>query len=63
MQQNTRPIIVQYGPPHVRIQREVITAPGAHLPYQQVGGRADINQIIGGNQQMHSSVNISFNLM
>ncbi len=66
MQQNTRPIIVQYGPPHVRIQREVITAPSAHLPYQQIGGRTDINQIIGqpgGNQPFQSSVNVNFNLM
>ena len=55
LQQNPRPIIVQYGPPHVRIQREVIATPGVNLPYQQVGGRTDINQIIG--QQIHSSVN------
>ncbi len=64
MQQNTRPIIVQYGPPHVRIQREIIAAPGVNLPYQQVGGRADINQVfgqLGGSQQIHSSVNIRFN--
>ena len=60
-QLGTRPVIVQYGPPHVRVQREVITAPGAQFPYQQIGGRTDINQLmnqIGGTQQISSGVNI-----
>lgn len=58
-----RPIIVQYGAPHVRIQREIISTPGGQLPYQQVAGHTDVNQIInqlGGNQQLHSSVNSLF---
>ncbi|CAF0831626.1 unnamed protein product [Adineta ricciae] len=50
----TRPVIVQYGPPQVRVQRELITAPGIHLPNQQIGGRTDINQLLG-NQQIQSS--------
>jgi len=66
MQQATRPIIVQYGSPHVRIQREVITAPGAQLPHQQVAGQTNINQIVsqmGGNQQIQSTVNIKSHLI
>jgi hypothetical protein len=64
VQQAGRPIIVQYGPPQVRIQREVVTAPGAQFPYQQMTGHTDINQILshmGGNPQIHSTVNIKFN--
>lgn len=52
LQQPTRPIIVQYGSPQVRIQREVITAPGAQIPEQ-----------IGLNQQFQTTVNIQLNLM
>ena len=37
---NSRPIIVQYGPPHVRVQREVIATPGTQLPYPQVSDRS-----------------------
>jgi hypothetical protein len=58
-QTSARPILVQYGQPRVQIHREVFTAPGAQLPFQQVTGHTDINQIlsqIGGNQQIHSSV-------
>jgi hypothetical protein len=58
-QTSTRPILVQYGQPRVQIHREVFTAPGAQIPFQQVTGHTDINQIlsqIGGNQQIHSSV-------
>jgi hypothetical protein len=62
MQSATRPIIVQYGPPHVRIQRELITAPGSQLPHQQVVGRPDISQM-GGHQQVHSAVSIKSSSM
>ncbi|CAF3370730.1 unnamed protein product [Rotaria socialis] len=54
----TRPIIVQYGPPQVRVKREVVVTPGvSQLPYQQVAGQTDINQILnqlGGNQPLSS---------
>ena len=53
----TRPIIVQYGPPQVRVQRELITAPGVHPLHQQIGGRTDVNQLLG-NQPIQSSVRI-----
>jgi hypothetical protein len=58
-----RPIIVQHGQPRVRIQREVFTAPGSQLPYQPVSSHTNLNQIlsqIGTNQQIHSTVYISF---
>ncbi|CAF4929050.1 unnamed protein product, partial [Rotaria magnacalcarata] len=58
-----RPIIVQYGPPQVRVKREVVVAPGvAQLPYQQVTGQTDINQIlnnIDGNQLLSSTLSPS----
>jgi hypothetical protein len=60
-QQAIRPIIVQYGPPQVRIQREVITAPGVQMP-----GQTGINPIIsqiGGIPQIPSTVNIGSNLI
>ena len=65
-QLGTRPVIVQYGPPHVRIQREVITGPGSQFPYQQIGGGTNINQLInpiGGIQQISSGVNIKMNFI
>lgn len=44
--QTPRPIIVQYGPPHVRVQREVIAAPGAQIPLQQqFGGVQNISSL------------------
>jgi hypothetical protein len=58
MQQPIRPVIVQYGPPHVRIQREVITAPGVQLPQQQLLGQTNINPLvsqIGINPHMQFS--------
>lgn len=61
-----RPIIVQYGPPHVRIQREVITQPGSSLPYPQVTGRTDVNQVLsqlGGHQSLQSSSVIIFQII
>jgi hypothetical protein len=60
-QLGTRPVIVQYGPPQVRVQREVITAPGAQMSYPQMTGNTDINQLvnqIGGSQQFQSGVNM-----
>ena len=57
-----RPIIVQYGQPQIRIQREVVAAPGTQLPHQQGTSHTDINQIlnqIGGNQSMHHTVILS----
>ncbi|CAF2479362.1 unnamed protein product [Rotaria sp. Silwood2] len=62
MQPVTRPIVVQYGSPHVRVQREVVMAPCTQLPYQQVAGRTDINQLlcqIGGNQSIYPTVSPS----
>jgi hypothetical protein len=59
VQQSTKPIIVQYGSPHVRVQREVVVAPGTQLPYQKVASGTDINQILsqlGGNQQVPSTL-------
>ncbi|CAF0729705.1 unnamed protein product [Rotaria sordida] len=59
IQQATRPIIVQYGSPHVRVQREVVMAPATQLPYQQVACHTDINQLlsqIGGNQAVCSTL-------
>jgi hypothetical protein len=56
-----RAIIVQYGPPHVRIQREVITTPGTQLPYEKVTSQTDLNQILsqlGGNQAAPFNVTI-----
>ena len=61
-----RPIIVQYGPPHVRIQREVITTPGSSLPYQQTTGQTDINHMLsqlGVHHSMSSSSVIIFSIM
>jgi hypothetical protein len=60
-QQAARPIIVQYGQPHVRVQREVITAPGVQVP-----GQTGINPIIsqsGSISQFPSTVNIRSNFI
>lgn len=46
----TGPIIIQHGQPRVRIHREVCTAPGSQLPYQQMNT----------NQQICSTVNLFF---
>jgi hypothetical protein len=53
-----RPIIVQYGQPQIRIQREVIANSGTQLPYPQVTGHRDVHQLVNqvGLQRSASSV-------
>ena len=56
-----KPIIVQYGQPRVRIQREVISAPDTQLPYQSAASSTDINQMLhhtGSSQSVRSIVYI-----
>jgi hypothetical protein len=60
---SARTIIVQHGQPRVHVRREVFTAPGPQLSYQQPSSHTDLNHIlsqIGTNQQIHSTVGISF---